>query len=157
MPVIVNPNAGLPRSEDGKTVYDINAEEFAEVMERMVRHGVPSWQAAAVGPRPSTSDSGAAVRASDHRLSAVQKRRTWCPLMQGGGDRPQDPVIIGERIKSTGKSKFKQALRDHDMEYILEEGVTQQDAGAHILDVNVGLPEIDAASMMEEAIRELQR
>ena len=66
------------------------------------------------------------------------------------------PVIIGERINPTGKKKFKQALRDHDMEYILKEGVAQQDNGAHVLDVNVGLPEIDEPSMMEEAVKELQ-
>ena len=65
-------------------------------------------------------------------------------------------VIIGERINPTGKAKFKQALRDHDLEYILREGVAQQDNGAHVLDVNVGLPEIDEPALMEEAVRELQ-
>ena len=65
-------------------------------------------------------------------------------------------MIIGERINPTGKPKFKQALRDHDMEYILREGLAQQDSGAQVLDVNVGLPEIDEPSMMEEAVRELQ-
>lgn len=66
------------------------------------------------------------------------------------------PVIIGERINPTGKSKFKQALRDHNIDYILEEGVKQEDSGAHILDVNVGLPEIDEAAMMETIVYELQ-
>lgn len=65
-------------------------------------------------------------------------------------------IIIGERINPTGKSKFKQALRDHNLEYILKEGVSQQDNGADVLDVNVGLPEIHEPSMMEEAVRELQ-
>ena len=51
--------------------------------------------------------------------------------------------IIGERINPTGKKKFKQALKEHDLEYILREGIAQQDNGAHILDVNVGLPDID--------------
>ena len=67
------------------------------------------------------------------------------------------PVIIGERINPTGKSRFKQALREKDMNYILkEEGVAQQQNGAHILDVNVGLPEIDEVALMEDAIREIQ-
>ena len=66
------------------------------------------------------------------------------------------PVIIGERINPTGKSKFKQALRDNNMEYILEEGVKQADSGAHILDVNVGLPEIDEPAMMRRTVYELQ-
>ena len=65
-------------------------------------------------------------------------------------------IIIGERINPTGKSKFKQALRDHNLEYILREGVTQQDNGADVLDVNVGLPEIDEPSMMEDVVKELQ-
>ena len=64
--------------------------------------------------------------------------------------------IIGERINPTGKKKFKQALKDHDLEYILREGIAQQDNGAHILDVNVGLPDIDEVSMMKETIQELQ-
>ena len=66
------------------------------------------------------------------------------------------PVIIGERINPTGKKKFKQALRDKDMEYILEEGVKQADSGADILDVNVGLPEIDEVEMMKKTVYELQ-
>ena len=66
------------------------------------------------------------------------------------------PMIIGERINPTGKKKFKQALKDHDMDYILKEGITQQDKGAHILDVNVGLPDIDEPAMMKEVIMELQ-
>ena len=65
-------------------------------------------------------------------------------------------MIIGERINPTGKSKFKQALRDQNMEYILEEGVKQADSGAHILDVNVGLPEIDEVAMMKRTVYELQ-
>lgn len=66
------------------------------------------------------------------------------------------PLIIGERINPTGKSKFKQALKEHNMDYILREAITQQDAGAHILDVNVGLPDIDEVSMMEEAVQKIQ-
>ena len=64
--------------------------------------------------------------------------------------------IIGERINPTGKKKFKQALKEHDLDYILREGITQQDNGAHILDVNVGLPDIDEPAMMKETVQELQ-
>jgi 5-methyltetrahydrofolate--homocysteine methyltransferase len=66
------------------------------------------------------------------------------------------PILIGERINPTGKSKFKQALRDHNIDYILQEGLTQEDKGAHVLDVNVGLPEIDEVEMMQEVVTELQ-
>ena len=65
-------------------------------------------------------------------------------VMLGTGSR-----IIGERINPTGKKKFKQALKDHDLDYILKEGIMQQDNGAHILDVNVGLPDRDEVSMKE--------
>ncbi len=66
------------------------------------------------------------------------------------------PLIIGERINPTGKSKFKQALRVHDMEYIYKEGLVQEEKGAQILDVNVGLPEIDEPQLMEEAVTGIQ-
>lgn len=65
-------------------------------------------------------------------------------------------MIIGERINPTGKKKFKQALKDHDIDYILREAISQQDAGAHILDVNVGLPDIDEPALMREVVQELQ-
>ena len=115
IPVMINPNAGLPRSENGKTVYDIDAAHFAKTEEEIVVS-------------------------------------SFCQAVEIG----KNPVIIGERINPTGKSKFKQALRDHNLQYILQEGVTQQDHGAHVLDVNVGLPEIDEPSMLEEVVRELQ-
>ena len=66
------------------------------------------------------------------------------------------PVIIGERINPTGKKRFKQALKEHDLDYILREGILQQDAGAHILDVNVGLPDIDEAAILTEAVAGIQ-
>ena len=68
----------------------------------------------------------------------------------------EKPIIIGERINPTGKKKFKQALKEHDLDYILREGIIQQDNGAHILDVNVGLPDIDESAMMCEVVQELQ-
>ena len=66
------------------------------------------------------------------------------------------PVIIGERINPTGKKRFKQALKEQDIDYILKEAVSQQDHGAHILDVNVGLPDIDEAAMMKNVMQKIQ-
>lgn len=155
VPIIVNPNAGLPRSENGETVYDIDADEFASVMEEIVRMG-----AVIVG--------GCCGTTPEHIRKTVERCKNYPVVLPEPKNRTvvssyshavvidRDPVIIGERINPTGKSKFKQALRDHNLEYILREGVTQQDNGAHILDVNVGLPEIDEPSMMEEAVCELQ-
>lgn len=155
IPVIVNPNAGLPRSEGGKTVYDIDEDEFACVMEELVRMGAN----VAGGCCGTTPDH---IRKMTERCRYLSQRlpkpkdRTVVTSYAQAVEIGKDPVIVGERINPTGKSKFKQALREHNLDYILREGVTQQDHGAHVLDVNVGLPEIDEPSMMEEVVKELQ-
>lgn len=155
VPLIINPNAGLPRSENGRTVFDVSPEEFAEDMYEIVSNG--AWLAGGCcGTTP------AHIRALVKRCKDIEPK----PLTDKGftivtsGAQSvmlgNAPVIIGERINPTGKSKFKQALRDRNMEYILEEGVKQADSGAHILDVNVGLPEIDEPEMMKDTVYELQ-
>lgn len=155
VPVIVNPNAGLPRSEGGKTVYDIDADEFARTMREIVEMG-----ACVVGGCCGTTPEHIKKTielCKDHPARMPEKKDyTVISSYAQAVVIDQNPVLIGERINPTGKSKFKQALRDHNLEYILREGVTQQDNGAHVLDVNVGLPEIDEAAMMEEVVRELQ-
>ena len=155
VPVIVNPNAGLPRSEGGKTVYDIDADGFARTMREIVEMG-----ACVVGGCCGTTPEHIKKTielCKDHPARMPEKKDyTVISSYAQAVVIDQNPVLIGERINPTGKSKFKQALRDHNLEYILREGVTQQDNGAHVLDVNVGLPEIDEAAMMEEVVRELQ-
>ena len=154
-PVMINPNAGLPRSENGKTVYDIDAAHFAKTVEEIVDMG-----ARIVGGCCGTTPEHirmVAERCRDKQpVPVTKKNRTVVSSFAQAVEIGKNPVIIGERINPTGKSKFKQALRDHNLEYILREGVTQQDHGAHVLDVNVGLPEIDEPSMLEEVVRELQ-
>lgn len=155
IPLVITPNAGLPRSENGKTVYDVGPEEFAEDMEEIINMG--AWMAGGCcGTTP------AHIKALTERGSGITPKpltdkdytivTSYSTAVELGGR----PVIIGERINPTGKSKFKQALRDNNMEYILEEGVKQADSGAHILDVNVGLPEIDEPAMMRRTVYELQ-
>ena len=155
IPLVITPNAGLPRSENGKTVYDVGPEEFAEDMEEIINMG--AWMAGGCcGTTP------AHIKALTDRCSGITPKpltdkdytivTSYSTAVELGGR----PVIIGERINPTGKSKFKQALRDNNMEYILEEGVKQADSGAHILDVNVGLPEIDEPAMMRRTVYELQ-
>lgn len=155
VPLVITPNAGLPRTENGKTVYDVTPEEFAGDVEEIIRQG--AWMAGGCcGTTP------AHIKALTERCRNIvpkpltMKEDTIVTSYSKAvflGDRP---VIIGERINPTGKSKFKQALRDRNMEYILEEGVKQSDSGAHILDVNVGLPEIDEVAMMKQTVYELQ-
>lgn len=155
VPLVITPNAGLPRTENGKTVYDVTPEEFAEDVEEIIRMG--AWMAGGCcGTTP------AHIRALTDRCGnivpqpLVQKEDTIVTSYSKAVFLGKEPVIIGERINPTGKSKFKQALRDRNMEYILEEGVKQSDSGAHILDVNVGLPEIDEVAMMKQTVYELQ-
>ncbi len=155
VPVIVNPNAGLPRTENGKTVYDIDAEEFACVMEEIADMGANAL-GGCCGTSPEHIAKMTARCLDKKQVLPENKNRTVISSYAQAVEIGQSPVLIGERINPTGKSKFKQALRDHDIEYILREGVTQQEHGAHVLDVNVGLPEINEPSMMEEVVRELQ-
>ncbi len=155
VPLIINPNAGLPRSVNGHTVFDVSPEEFAEDMYEIVSSG--AWLAGGCcGTTP------AHIRALVDKCGDITpkplKEKNYTTVTSGSQVvmLGEATVIIGERINPTGKSKFKQALRDHNMEYILEEGVKQADSGAHILDVNVGLPEIDEPEMMKDTVYELQ-
>lgn len=155
LPVIVNPNAGLPRSEGGKTVYDIDADEFATVMKEIADAGA-CIIGGCCGTTPEHIRKMVALCRDNPARLPKKKNRTVISSYAQAVVIDKDPVIIGERINPTGKSKFKQALKDHNLEYILKEGVLQQDNGAHVLDVNVGLPEIDEPSMMVEVVKELQ-
>ena len=155
LPVIVNPNAGLPRSEGGKTVYDIDADEFARVMKEIVEAGA-CIVGGCCGTTPEHIEKMAALCKDLPVRLPERKNRTVISSYAQAVVIDRDPIIIGERINPTGKAKFKQALKDHNLEYILKEGVLQQDNGAHVLDVNVGLPEIDEPAMMVEVVKELQ-
>ncbi len=130
LPVVVNPNAGLPRSQGGRTVFDVGPEEFAGTMAELVRDG-----ARVVG--------GCCGTTPEHLREAIRWRRSALPPLPPvpGGSRTVvasgiqavefggKPVLIGERINPTGKSRLKQALREKDMAYLLGEGIAQQDAG----------------------------
>ena len=157
IPVVVNPNAGLPVVENGKTVFTVGPEEFLSQMEEIAKLGV-----AVVGGCCGTTP--AHIRLLHDNISKMPfipvATKNKCVVSSGaasveiGGGNPT--VIIGERINPTGKKRFKQALRDNDIDYILGEGIKQEDQGADILDVNVGLPEIDEPDMMERVVKELQ-
>ena len=155
VPIIVNPNAGLPRTEGGRTVYDVDPEEFSIWMERIAALGVQI-----VGGCCGTTPDhiGRTIRKVSRMpfRENTPKHRTVVTSFSQAVEIGPRPVIIGERINPTGKKKFKAALRENNIEYILAEGLRQEDSGAHILDVNVGLPEIDEPAMMGEVITRLQ-
>lgn len=156
LPVVVDPNAGLPRSEDGRTVFDVDPATFAASMRELAGMGL--WGAGGCcGTTPAHLAAMTAacrdlplISRPDHGRTVVS---SYAQSVEIGGEQP---IIIGERINPTGKPRFKQALRDGDMDYILREGIAQQKNGAHILDVNVGLPEIDEPVMMEQVVCRLQ-
>jgi 5-methyltetrahydrofolate--homocysteine methyltransferase len=155
VPIIVTPNAGLPRQEDGRTVYDVDPDEFADWMGRIADLGV-QLLGGCCGTTPEYIEKMVkTVRPKPFRAN-TPKHRTVVTSFSKAVVIDNKPVIIGERINPTGKKKFKQALRDHDLDYICSQGLQQEDAGADILDVNVGLPEIDEPKMMREVILQLQ-
>ena len=155
LPIIVKPNAGLPKQKDGNTYYDVAPEQFAKTLCEIVKHG-----ACVVGGCCGTTPEH--IRAMVDACKDMDivkpsyKGRTIVSSYGQAVEIGQAPIIIGERINPTGKSKFKQALKEHDLDYILREAIQQQDKGAHILDVNVGLPDIDEVSMMKEVVTEIQ-
>jgi len=155
VPVIMKPNAGLPKSVDGKTVFDVTAEEFCDEVALLVQMGVR-----AVGGCCGTTPDYIKLlndRIRDFAPVPIKaKNLTVVSSYTHAVEFGEQPVLIGERINPTGKKRFKQALIENDMDYILSEGVNQQEKGVHILDVNVGLPDIDEVSMLKNAVCELQ-
>ncbi len=156
VPVFVNPNAGLPRSENGRTVYDVGPGEFAMAMKAIAEDG--AWLVGGCcGTTPEHIRAVKAMCAETAPVPILRKHRTVVTSYARTVEIGTRPVIIGERINPTGKKRFKEALKQQDMGYILQEGLKQEESGAHILDVNVGLPGINEAEMMERAVKELQR
>ncbi len=155
VPVVLKPNAGLPRSENGRTVFDIAPADFADEVADLVEKGV-RVVGGCCGTTPEyirelsrRIKSLAPVPVTDRDLTVVS---SYTHAVTFGSS----PVLIGERINPTGKKRFKQALVGNDMDYILNEGASQEEKGVHVLDVNVGLPGIDEKAMLTSAVFELQ-
>ena len=155
VPVMLKPNAGLPRSVEGRTVYDVTMDEFAAEVADLVDKGVAVC-GGCCGTTPDYIAALTAAVADKQPTSVTDKGRTWVSSYTHAVTFGADPVLIGERINPTGKKRFKEALRAGDMDYLLGEGLRQQEKGAHVLDVNVGLPEIDEQALLVRAVGELQ-
>ena len=155
LPVVAKPNAGLPQEVDGETVYSLGAEDFARDMAMLHSAG-----ARVVGGCCGTTPQYIAGLKGLLDVSAPppvwNKKRTVVSSYTHEAVFGGAPVLIGERINPTGKKKLKEALRSGDMGYILNEAVSQAEKGAHVLDVNVGLPEIDETEMLAKCICEIQ-
>ena len=155
LPIVVNPNAGLPRTENGVTVYDVGPDEFAEIMEQIAKLGVHVMGGCCGTTPDHISTMIGKVKALPF-TEPVEKNDTYVTSFADCVRIGVKPVIVGERINPTGKKKLQQALRDNNTDYILTEALKQEEAGADVLDVNVGLPEIDEPSMMEDVILKIQ-
>ena len=155
LPVIVNPNAGMPKVVDGKTVFDVDSEEFSDYMTRFAEKG-----ACVLGGCCGTTPDY--IRKTKEKTVSLpfeppkEKDFTVVSSYTHAVVFDEKPVLIGERINPTGKKRFKQALRENDIDYIVGEGINQQNAGSHVLDVNVGLPEINEKEMLKKVVFELQ-
>jgi len=155
LPVIMKPNAGMPRSENGKTVYDVNPAEFAQLMQKMVSCGA-QIMGGCCGTTPEYIRE--LVKATEH-IEPIKRNThnhtvitSYAQAVRFG----DEPILIGERINPTGKKKFQNALREWDIGYILNEAISQEEQGVHALDVNVGLPEIDEAELLTVCVKEIQ-
>ena len=155
LPVIVKPNAGLPTVENGKTVYNVLPTDFAAEMKQIADMGAVIL-GGCCGTNPDYINALCSVLESAEYKAPTQKNHTLVSSYTHAVLFGDKPVLIGERINPTGKKRFKQALLENDMPYILNEGVRQADAGVDILDVNVGLPEIDEAEFLQCTVCELQ-
>ena len=157
VPVLVNPNAGLPEVVDGRTEYNVKADEFAQIMTQIASLGANAVGGCCGTTPEYIKKTVAAVRPLPFTRPTAKYKSvisSFCRTVSIGGNAV--PVIIGERINPTGKKRFKQALIDRDIDYIAEQGLEQESAGAHVLDVNVGSPETDEVELIQEVIGKLQ-
>lgn len=158
IPILSQPNAGLPEVINGKDVFKVTPEEFTNAQEKILKSGVSIF-GGCCGTTPDHIKT-MAEKLSEKKLKARKEKFqsficSYNKTVQAGG--AAGPVIIGERINPTGKKKCKEALQNNDMQFIIDEADSQINSGAHILDVNVGLPGINEKEMMLQAVKSVQK
>ncbi len=153
-PIIVNPNAGLPEIVDGELEYDIDADRFADTMINIAKLGA-NILGGCCGTTPKhieklvAATSGISFVPIEEKQICVVSSYTKSVVFD-------NPVLIGERINPTGKKAFSAELKNGGFEYIITEAVRQQEDGAQVLDVNVGVPGINEREVLEKAVKEIQ-
>ena len=155
-PIIVKPNAGLPKVVNGETVFTVGPEAFARDVASLVTVG-----ASIVGGCCGTTPAHiAAVTRSLHSFAPDMRPPIAKTVISSGTHAVEipldDTIVIGERINPTGKKKLKAALTEGDTAYVLREAVSQAEAGAHVLDVNVGVPGLDEAAVLDATVQAVQ-
>ena len=155
IPVIVSPNAGMPCVHEGKTCYDSTPEDFVAEMQEIADMGVRIL-GGCCGTTPKHI-SLVTKRLRDKTPKPIEKKNFTVVSSYAQACKFDGKVaLIGERINPTGKPKLKAALRENNMDYIIQEAIGQEEKGANMLDVNVGLPEIDEKDFLCRAIKEIQ-
>ncbi|GIM29567.1 5-methyltetrahydrofolate--homocysteine methyltransferase [Clostridium polyendosporum] len=154
IPVMVQPNAGLPKVVNGETVFDISKEIFAKEVKGFCEKGVRIVGGCCGTDESFIKELSQKLKDLKPVISVVEPISAICSYSKAviiDGVR-----VIGERINPTGKKLFKEALKNENLDYILREAISQIEAGADILDVNVGLPEINEEEMIIKVIKEVQ-
>ena len=155
LPVLIQPNAGLPECVDGCTHFRVGPEDFAAAMAELVRAGL-RVAGGCCGTTPEHIRALADACRDLPALPVTPKHRTWVSSYARTVVFGERPVLIGERINPTGKPRLKEALRSGDMDYVLRLAIEQQEKGAQVLDVNVGLPEVDEPALLPRTVEALQ-
>ena len=157
LPIIAKPNAGMPRIVDGKTVFDLDPEAFAQGVAALVEAG-----ASIVGGCCGSTPAHIAAMTAHVRTPppARDLANLPCAVVTSGSRAVEitldDSIVIGERINPTGKKRLRAALTEGDTAYVLREAVAQTEAGAHVLDVNVGVPGLDEPAVLDWAVQSVQ-
>nr|WP_307991199.1 homocysteine S-methyltransferase family protein [uncultured Niameybacter sp.] len=154
IPVLIQPNAGLPTMKDGKAIYNITEEEFAHYMAYFAELGV-SILGGCCGTNPSY------IKKVVDKVRDIPVKKITSKKMHGICSSQtvvdfNDIRIIGERLNPTGKKLLQQALREDNMDYVLRLALEQKEEGADLLDVNMGLPDIDEVEMLKKAVKQIQ-
>ena len=155
-PVMAQANAGLPHVVDGTTTYSIGPDEYCAAVAGMLDAGVTiiggccGTSPAFIAGERALLDGRAPTQRTLQPHFTVTSAQELCALALGAVG------VIGERINPTGKKRLKEALRTGNHDYILSEAIRQTEAGAQVLDVNAGLPEIDERATLERLMSELQ-
>ena len=159
LPIAVKPNAGMPKVVDGRTVFTVGPDEFARDIVTLAEAGA----IAAGGCCGTCPEHIAAVRKALDAVSPATRRAVPenRPTVVTSGSRAveipfEDTIIIGERINPTGKKKLRAALQEGDVAFVMREAVLQAEAGAHVLDVNVGVPGLDEPALLDSTIQAVQ-
>ena len=160
LPIAVKPNAGMPKVIDGRTVFTVGPEEFAQDIATLVEAGA-SIVGGCCGTTPAhivalqSLATNLPPRATNHQPQTT--KRTLITSGSRAVEIPfDDSIIIGERINPTGKKKLKVALTEGDVAYVLREAISQAEVGAHVLDVNVGVPGLDEPAVLDATVQAVQ-